>query len=73
MSSCCVLSLPPQATFLRTASSQAQAEAGGGALRAELEALEQEELDKRARASGLSTRGGKEAMVRGRVVMGVAA
>ncbi|EFJ48766.1 hypothetical protein VOLCADRAFT_104604 [Volvox carteri f. nagariensis] len=52
-----------QATFLQTATSAAAALADNPTMRAELEATADEELDRRAKLNGLSTRGGKEAMI----------
>ena len=51
--------------FLTTGSSTEKALGDNPSLRAELEAAEQEELERRAKLAGLSTRGGKAAMVGG--------
>eukprot|EP00198_Chlamydomonas_reinhardtii_P008180 XP_001697517.1 predicted protein [Chlamydomonas reinhardtii] len=52
-----------QAVFLTTGSSTEKALGDNPSLRAELEAAEQEELERRAKLAGLSTRGGKAAMI----------
>jgi hypothetical protein len=63
---------PPQAVFLSTASSAAVAvdDPVAAPLRNELEALPEEELERRAKLTGLSSRGGRAAVVSPAAVTG---